>query len=306
MRRYQGFLREMRLNLPAYLLALPGVLLIFVLSYLPMVGVYVAFIKVDYRGLFSGEFVGLANFNFLFESGKFWYLLRNTLVLSSLSLVLSTFSALALAILINEMVFKKLKRVIQSILIFPHFISMVVVGVMATSIFSTKYGVLNNLFRSLGLPEYNFYMNSALWIFLYLFIMLWKSSGYSSIIYLAAITSVPQELYEAAQIDGAGRIKQIMYITLPTIKPTVVVLFLLGLGSLLSTDALAIYTLIGDSPTLLQFLDTIDTYVFRNLRTNPNLGASSSIALLKSVVGCFMIIGANWLAKKTYPEGALF
>jgi len=306
-RKQNSFVKEMKTNWVLYLMALPGIAFFFVFNYLPMGGIIMAFKEFNFRdGIFGSPWVGFSNFRFFFRSAAFPSVIYNTLLLSSLGIIIGIIVPLYLALALNEVHHKMVRRVSQSVMIFPNFISAVAVSVIVYNIFSYKFGVANQIRGWLGLDPRDWYTNSLEWVVYYLIIRTWKGAGYSSIVYLAAITGISPELYESAEIDGANRIQQIRYITLPGIKSTIVILFVLAVGRIFTTDAGFIWLLIGDRPSLLEYMDTIDTYVFRMVRGTPNVGRTTAIGLLQSISCLIMVLVVNWITRKVYPEGAIF
>jgi len=301
------FLAEMKTNWVLYLMAVPGIAFFFIFRYIPMAGILMAFKNFNYRdGLWKSPWVWFKNFEFFFRSAAFPSVVYNTIILSSLGILLGTCVSVGLALALNEIKHNLVKRVSQSVMIFPNFISAVAVSVIVYNIFSYKYGIANQIREWLGMQPRDWYTNSLEWVFYYLGVGIWKSAGYSSIVYLAAISGISPELYESAEIDGAGRAQQLWYITLPCIKPVIIMLFILSVGSILTSDAGSIWLLIGDRANLFEHMDTIDTFVFRMVRTNPNVGRTTAVGLIQSVCCFFIVVGVNRLTKKIYPEGAIF
>lgn len=307
LKKRHPFVAEMKENWLLYLMALPGVAFFFVFSYLPMGGIIMAFKDFNYQqGIWGSPFVGLDNFRFFFLSASFPTVIYNTMMLSGLGILIGMLFQVGLALALNEIGKKLIRRTSQSIMIFPNFISAVAVSVIAYNIFSYQYGVANHIREFFGLQARDWYTNSAEWVFYYLTIVTWKTAGYGSIVYLAAITGISPELYESAQIDGANRIQQIRYITIPGIKSMIIILFILAIGRIFTTDAGGIWLLIGDRAQLFKYMDTIDTYVFRRVRNNPNIGRTTAIGLMQSVSCFFMVVTVNFITRKLYPEGAIF
>ncbi|NLC67231.1 MAG: sugar ABC transporter permease [Clostridiaceae bacterium] len=306
-RRQNSFIKEMGTNWTLYLMALPGIAFFFVFNYLPMGGIIMAFKDFNYRdGIWGSPFVGFSNFRLFFRSAAFPVVIYNTLFLNALGIIIGIIIPLYLALALNEVRHRLIRRVSQSVMIFPNFISAVAVSVIVYNIFSYKFGVANQIRELLGLAPRDWYTNSLEWVMYYLIVRTWKGAGYSSIIYLAAITGVSPELYESAEIDGANRVQQIWYITLPSIKSIIIILFILSVGRIFTTDAGFIWLLIGDRTNLLQYMDTIDTYVFRMVRGSPHVGRTTAIGLLQSVSCLITVLMANLVTRKIYPEGAIF
>ena len=285
----------------------PSVIYLFVLSYLPMVGIYYAFTAYNYSGgLFGSPFVGFGNFRFLFSSGAAWKLTINTLYYNAIFIFLGTALRIAIAIMLSEIIGNLFRRVTQTIIILPHFISMVLVGVFAYNIMNYETGLVNNILTSLGAEKYDFYSTPWVWRLIIPVVNFWKSTGYGSIIYLAAILGISEELYEAAIIDGVTFMQKIRYITLPSLKPTFTILLLMSLGGIIRGQFDLFYQLIGNNGLLFSTTDIIDTYVYRAVRVNPNIGMGAAAGLYQSFVGALMVLGSNYLIRKIEPDHALF
>lgn len=232
--RFKNFGHELKKNRALFLMALPAVLLVLVLSYLPMSGLILAFKNYRFdRGVFGSDWNGLENFRYLFSSGTGWLITKNTILYNLLNLITSQGLAIILAIIISEMQGKYYKKITQSVIFFPYFISWVIVGAFVYNIFNYETGLLNGWLTSLGMEKINVYSMPWVWPIIICCFNAWKWCGYNSIIYIAAITGIDGECYEAAQIDGANIFQRIWYITLPCIKPTVITMLLLQVGRIL-------------------------------------------------------------------------
>ncbi|MFV0402019.1 MAG: ABC transporter permease [Oscillospiraceae bacterium] len=302
-----GFLYELKKNKTLFAMAAPMVILAIMLLYLPMSGLILAF--KNYRfdlGVFGSPWNGLENFRFLFASGDGWRITRNTILYNLVNLITSQFLAIIAAIVISEMVGKMYKRVTQSIIFLPYFISWVIVGTFVFNIFNYETGVLNNLRGSFGLDPINVYSMPGAWPWIICAFNAWKWCGYNSIIYIASITNVDAECFEAADIDGANIFQKIWYITLPSIRPTVITMLLLQVGRILRGDFEMFYQIVGNNGQLFGATDVIDTYVFRSLLNNSNMGMTAAATLYQSVL-CFAIIMiVNHIVKKVDADYALF
>lgn len=303
-----GFLNEFSKNRGLFLMVAPAILLVFVISYVPMTGLILAF--KNYRfdlGIFKSAWNGFDNFRFLFLSGDGWRITRNTIVLNLLNLFTSQALAVIIAIAISEMRGKGLyKRFCQSVIFFPYFISWVIVGTFVFNIFNYETGALNNILKSFGQEPVNIYSKPMAWPFIICMFNAWKWCGYNSIIYIAAITTIDQECYEAADIDGANIFKKICYITLPSIRPTIIIMLLLQVGRLLRGDFEMFYQIVGNNGQLFGVTDVIDTYVFRALLNSSNIGMTAAASLFQSVLCFIIIITVNQIVKKVEADYALF
>ncbi len=298
--------KELRKNKWAYIFLLPAVVYTFIFGYATMPYLIIAFQKFDYRKWLASDWVGLANFEFFFKSNRAWEVTRNTILLNVLFMVFGIIIALALALLLNEITARRFVKVVQSTMLFPHFLSWVIVSYILYALLSSDKGLVNEVLKSLGLSPVSWYGNLDYWRTILVVSRVWKGAGYSSIIYLAAITGIDSSLYEAATIDGAGRWHCVRKITLPLIAPTICILALLDIGKIFYGDFGMIYALVKDSGQLLPKVDVIDTYVFRMLRVTGDPSMSMAISLYQSVVGFVLVFTSNAAARKFFPDGALF
>lgn len=305
-RRGVNPLRELWQNKFLYLLVLPAVVYTFIFCYLTLPYIAIAFEKFNYKtGIFS-EFVGLKNFQYFFASSWAWTITRNTLIINILFLVVGTICAVALAIALNEMKSGKFLKVSQSFMLFPYFVSWVIVSYMLQGLLSTDNGLINNILASLGHEKIPFYSTPDYWYPILLILNIWKVTGYNAIIYLAAITGIDEGLYEAAYIDGASRLKRIRYITLPLLMPTICILTLMSIGRLFYGDFGMMYAIIRDNSSLMPIAEVIDTYVYRTFKNTGNPSLSMAVGLYQSVVGFILVFTSNWIVRKRFPDGALF
>ncbi len=299
--------RTLAQNRTLILMCLPAILFFFVFSYMPMPGAYIAFTNFQYdKGIFASPFVGLKNFEFLFRSGQLGLLLKNTVLYNLAFIILGNVLQLAFAILLNEVHVKVYKKTAQSIMFLPYFISDVLVSLLVYNLINYDYGFISNLVRSLGGDMPKVYQNAGAWPFIIVLVHLWKSTGYGTVVYFAAITGMDSSMMEAAQIDGASTWQRIRYITLPTLKPTVIILFLFAIGGILKGNFGLFYNLVGNNSMLFKTTDIIETYVYRSMMNSFNFSQSSAVGLFQSVVGFFIVLGANAFVKHLDPDYALF
>lgn len=299
-------LKELWRNKFLYLLALPAVIYTFVYSYLSLPYMAIAFEKFNYKtGIFS-PFVGLKNFEYFFQSSWAWTITRNTLVINILFLIVGTVCAVLLAIVLNEVRAGKFLKVSQSTMLFPYFISWVIVSYMLQGILGTDNGLLNNILVSLGGQKVNFYSTPQYWYPILLILNIWKTTGYNAIVYLAAITGIDEGLYEAAYIDGASRLKRIRYITLPLLMPTICILTLMSIGRIFYGDFGMMYAIIRDNSSLMPIAEVIDTYVYRTFKNTGDPSLSMAVGLYQSIVGFILVFTSNWIVRRHFPDGALF
>ncbi len=250
--------------------------------------------------------MGLKNFEFFFTSSDAFNVTRNTIVLNVLFIGTSLILQIGFAILLNEVRSRWFKKVSQSFMFFPYFISWIVVSVFSYNFFHSEYGSLNRMLKGLGMQPVSWLILPQYWTWILTLLYDWKWTGFGLIIYLAAIVGINEELFEAAEIDGAKRTTQIARITLPLIMPTAVVLTLLAVGRIMNSDFGMIYGIIGDNPALYPTTNVIDTYVYRALRQMGDIGMSSAVGLYQAVVGFILVMGSNLIARRFSEDGALF
>jgi putative aldouronate transport system permease protein len=290
------------------LMCVPMIVFFFVFSYLPLPGLYIAFIRYNYGvGIFRSPFIGLDNFRFLVLSGDLARLTANTIAYNIAFIIIGNIIQIVVAVLLNELASQRFKKATQTIMFLPHFISYVLVGLLAYDILSFDYGVLNTFLRAIGHEPLKTYSNASIWPSIIVITHIWKSTGYGSIVYFAAIMSLDVEVVEASQIDGATALQRIRHIVLPWLKPTFVILLLFSLGGVLRGNFGLFYNLVGANNTVLfRATDIIETYVFRALVSNFNFSMGSAVSLYQSVFGFFLVMGANWLVRRIEPDYALF
>jgi len=294
---------------PYYLMVIPGLLYLFVNNYLPMFGIVIAFKKLDFsKGIFGSDWAGLNNFKFLFRTKDAWTITRNTICYNIAFFLMGTIAAILLAILISELRSKRLSKLYQTIVLLPFLMSWVVVSYLVFAFLSADTGFVNNtLLRILGIDKMiNWYATKEYWPFILVFVYVWKSVGYSMIIYLSSIVGISQDYYEAARIDGASKLKQIRYITLPLIKPTFITLFILSVGQVFRSDFGLFYQVTKNSGPLYEYTRTIDVYVYQALMKNSDYSMSSAASVYQSIIGFVLIVLANQFIKKYQASSALF
>ena len=288
-------------------MCLPAIIFFFIFSYMPMPGMYIAFVKYNYtQGIFGSPFVGLKNFTFLFTSGQLGLLLKNTVLYNLAFIIIGNVLQLFIAILLNEVQSKVFKKTTQSLMFLPYFISDVLVSLLVYNLLNYDYGFISNLVRNLGGEMPKVYQIKEAWPYIIVLVNIWKGTGYGTVVYFAAITGMDTSMLEAAQIDGANGFQKIRYIILPTLRPTVVILFLFAIGGILKGNFGLFYNLVGNNTVLQSTTDIIETYVYRAMMNNFNFAQSSAVGLFQSVVGFFIVLGANAFAKKLDPDYALF
>ncbi len=299
-RRVNWFKRDWRLYA---MLAIPLIWYL-LFCYKPMIGVMIAFQKYSLvRGMWGSKFVGLKNFEFVMGLRDFPLALKNTLYLNLLGLILGFPVPIVLAIMLNEIRSKGVKRVSQTLLYLPHFLSWIIIGGMVLKIFAPTTGVVNATLLKWGLIDKNipFLTDGPTWQMTYTLVGVWQNMGWGTILYLSAITGINMELFEAAKIDGANKMQQIWHVTLPGIRSTIVVLLILNIGQMMNISFVRPYIL---GNTLVQdYCDVLSTFVYRTGITNAKFDRATAIGLFQSVVGLILISGANFITKKMGEDG---
>lgn len=286
---------------------IPAFVFFIVFSYIPMAGAYFAFTKYEFRlGYFRSPFIGLGNFAYLFKSGILSQLTIKTLLYNLAFILFGNVAQILCALFLNDLGSKRFVRVSQTIIFLPYFISMVLVGVFAYNLLNIDNGFINSVLSYFDMKKFNFYMTPGAWPFIIVAFHVWKGLGYGTVIYLSALTGLDPELYEAARIDGANKWQQIAYITIPLLKPTAVLLMLFSLGSIMKGNFELFYQLVGKNGALYEATDIIDTYVYRALMVNYDIGMSSAAGLYQSVFGFLLVVTVNGLVKKYEASYALF
>ena len=303
---FRGGLEELWKNRMLYLMTLPAIVWVFIFCYIPMYGILIAFKDYSFKlGIWGSEWVGLKNFQFLFNYKGVGRIFFNTIFLNILFIITGTVFSVGLALVFVEIKNKIYNKVVQTIAIFPHFVSWTVAAMFLSGIIGGS-GTLTRWITEQGMSDPNFYGNAAWWPFILCLLKIWQGAGYGTIVYVAAITGFDQGMYEAARIDGATRLQMITRITLPLLKPTIIMLTIMSVGKIFSGDFGMIYALVGDNSQLYATTDVIDTFVYRALRQLNNMGMSTATSLFQSVVGLVLVFATNALAKKVEPDSAIF
>lgn len=289
------------------LMLLPAVVYTLIFAYYPMTGVVLAFKKYRYAdGIWGSPWNGLENFKFFFLSGQAGIVIRNTVLYNAMFIIVGTVTQIAVAVLLTEVRNKWFRKISQSLMFLPYFISWVIVGVMAFNILNTDYGFINGMLETIGLEKISFYSRPELWPVILLCFNIWKGVGYGSILYLAAIMGIDTSIYEAASIDGANVFQRIFHITIPSIMPTVVILFLMSIGGIFRGNFDMFYNLVGSNGLLYNYTDVIDTLAFRALISSNDFGMSSAIGLFQSVLCFITVMVANKLVSLYEKDYTLF
>ncbi len=285
-----------------YLIMVPGILYFIIFKYLPMWGIVIAFQDYSvFSGIWHSDWVGLKHFESMFQNKDFYKIFKNTVLISLYKLLWGFPGPIVLALLLNEVRHVKYKRVIQTLAYLPHFLSWIIVAGILVNILSPTTGVVNEILVFLGM-EPVFFMASPQWFRTIIVASdIWKDVGWGAIIYLAALAGIDPQLYEAATVDGASRWKQMRYITLPSLLPTIIILFVLRLGHVLDVGFEQIYVMYN--PLVYEVGDVIETYVYRVGLTQSQFSFSTAVGLFKSLIGLVLVIVSNKAAKRMGHEG---
>lgn len=302
-----SFLQEMKKNYLLYLMTLPGILVIFIFSYLPMGGIVIAFQNFNpIKGITGSEFVGLSNFRFFIESSDTIKVVLNTLFLNTLFILCGTLASVAIAVMFSELSGKWFKRINQTLITLPNFLSWTVIAMFSVTLLSTEAGMINRFLGWFGMEPLSFYSEPGYWPIILVLLKIWQGAGFGSIVYLATITGINPDVYESASIDGASRWDKIRFITLPLLKPTIILMILLAMGSIFYGDFGMIYALVGRNVALYPTTDVIDTYVYRALMDLGDMSMAAAVGFFQSLVGFILVVTVNQIARKFSPESALF
>ncbi len=291
-------------NRSLYLMILPALLFYLIFCYLPMYGITIAFKEMSItKGIIGSPWIGMKYFEEVFRDHNFWVPLRNTVIISLYKLAIAFPFPIVLALLMNEMLNARFKKLIQTVLYLPRFISWVIVSGLLMNLLSVNGGVVNAVIEALRIEPVNFFATKSLARGLVVVTAIWKEAGWGSIIYMAALASINPELYEAATMDGAGRWRQMWNVTLPSIRPMIVIMLILSIGNIMNANFEQIFVLYH--PLVYEKIDIIDTFVYRMGIVNGRLSYSTAVGLFKSVVSMVLVLGADRLSKKLGENGLL-
>ncbi len=293
--------------LPVYALMLPGLIYLFINNYMPLPGLVVAFKQYNARkGIYKSPWAGFSNFAYIFQTNDAWLITKNTILYNVAFIVINTVLAITVAILLSEM-WGKIKNFYQSAILLPHLISSVIIGYLVFAFFSVENGFVNNfILGKLGVDPVSWYSEPKYWPWIIVFVSAWKAVGYNCIIYLSTLLGFDRSFYESAMIDGATKWQQIKYITLPLLKPIVIMLTLMAVGRIFYSDFGLFYQVPMNQGALYSTTQTIDTYVYRGLLQLGNISMSAAAGVYQSVIGFVLILGANLLVRKIDSDSALW
>ena len=306
-RMEHGFAEEFKRNWLLFVFLIPCFVFFLINNYLPMVGIYFAFTQFNFKdSLFASPFVGFKNFEFLMRS-EIVHLTVNTVLYNVVFIVVGNVLQIFFAILVSQVGSKTLKKTSQTMIFMPYFVSYVILRVLVFNMFEFDVGLVNNFLTSMGRAKVDFYNTPSYWPWIITLFYLWKNIGYGMVVYLATITGISTDYYEAAQMDGANIFQQIRYITVPLLKPTFIILLLYALGGIMKGQFELFYQLVGNNGTLFATTDIFDTYVYRITTTQPlSMGMGTAAGLFQSLFGFVLILGTNFFIKRKNPEYALF
>ena len=294
--------------LPLLLIALPGIIYLIINNYIPMLGIFLAFKDYSFvKGVFKSDWCGFENFRFLFQTKDAWIMTRNTLLYNIGFIAIGTVLSILVAILMCELGERVRVKFFQSALLLPNLLSWVVISYIAYAFLNADSGFINNtILKLFGKTAVAWYSEAKSWPFILTFVYIWKNIGYMSIVYMASISGIDKGIYEAAEIDGANKLKQIFVVTIPMLKPTIITLTLMSVGRIFYSDFGLFYQVPQNSGALFNTTQTIDTYVYRGLMTLNNIGMSSAAGFYQSIVGFILVLFVNGIVRKLDDSNALF
>ncbi len=311
-RNNTGLLFQLKKNWPLFVMLLPGVIVLIINNYIPMFGVIIAFKNYRYSGSFlnsiiKSDFVGFRNFEFFIKTPYAWQMTRNTLLYNIAFIILGLIVPVTFAIILSELRNKRTSKFYQSVVFLPYFLSWIVISYLVFSIFSVENGFINkSILVPLGIAPVEWYSSPKYWPPILIFFQLWKYTGYNIVVYLAAITGIDTEFYEAAEIDGATKFQQIRHITLPMLKTLMIILTLLAVGRIFNADFGLFYNVPRNIGSLYPATQVIDTYVYNALMNTNNIGMASAAGTYQAVIGCITVFTANMIVRRVDKESALF
>ncbi|MCL6456383.1 MAG: ABC transporter permease subunit [Gorillibacterium sp.] len=307
-----GFFKDINRSKVLLFMVLPGTLWFLIFSYFPMFGTVIAFKQYRFNkngfwaSIVESKWVGLDNFKFLFSTNDAYLITRNTILYNIVFILGGLVLSVLMAIVLSEIINKKLAKLYQTGMFLPFFLSWVIVGYFTFTFLSRDKGMLNRIIELFGIDPISWYSEPKYWPIIIVVVSFWKGVGYNSVVYLAAITGFDKSLYEAAMIDGASKRQQIMNITVPLLKPLITILTLLAIGKIFYADFGLFYQVPRNSGTLYSVTNVIDTYVYRGLKTTGEIGMSTAAGLYQSIVGFILVIASNAIVRKYDKDNALF
>lgn len=295
-------------DLTLYLMALPTVVFLLLFCYAPMAGLVMAFQDLNItKGVFGSPFVGLKNFEFLFSTTDAFIITRNTVCYNLIFIVMNMLLAIVMALMLSELSNRRTAKIYQTLFMLPYFLSWAVVAIIGTAFLDRDYGLINHLLRSMGQAgKTDWYRQRELWPFLIVGINAWKNVGYSTVLYLAVISGIPSDYYEAAVLDGANKLQQALHITIPHLRLVMSISLIMAMGNIFRGDFGLFYLVTKNTGRIYAVTDVIDTYIYRGLTLLSNVGMSTAAGLYQSVVGLVMVLLTNWIVTKLDADSAMF
>lgn len=305
---WTSFKKEVKSSYVLYLMALPSIILLIAFNYIPMFGQLLAFKAFDVqKGIFGSPWNGINNFKYLFTTTDAWIITRNTVLYNVAFIAVNLVLAISLAIALNELRSKRAAKVFQTIFIMPHFLSIAIIAIIVFAFLGQTNGFVNVVRKFFGAKrDINWYYNVSFWPGFLVFLNAWKGVGYSAVVYLASITGISMEFYEAAMLDGASKLQQVRYITLPHLRSIATILLIMSIGSIFNGDFGMFYVVTQNTGQLYPVTQVIDTYVYNALMSMNDIGRSSAATFYQSFVGLVMVMLSNGIVRKIDPENSLF
>ena len=295
-------------DIPLYIMMAPTVILLIMFNYLPMGGLVMAFKKFNAtKGIFGSEWVGFKNFEFLFASSDAWVITRNTVVYNVIFILVNMLLSVGIALMLSELRSRMAAKSLQTVFMMPYFLSWACVAIIVTAFLDRKNGLINQVMIMLGgKGMVDWYKQVSFWPPFLVFVNAWKGVGYSAVLYIAVISGIPNDYYEAAVLDGASRLQQARYITIPHLRFIVAISLIMAMGGIFRGDFGLFYTVTKDSGVLYPVTDVIDTYIYRGLMKLGNVGMTTAAGFYQSVVGFIAILIANKVVSKIDPDSSMF
>lgn len=292
---------------PFYVMIAPGFLYLLINNYGPISGLFIAFKQIDYsKGILKSPWVGFKNFTYLFKTNAAFQITRNTILYNLAFIIIGTITGVAVGIMLSELRHKAETKFFQTVILLPYLLSWVICAYIGYAFLSKETGLINGVLSNLGLNKVNWYNDPGKWPYILIFVNIWKGIGYSSIIYMSSIIGIDRSLYEAAMVDGATKWQQIRFITLPLLKSTMIMLIVMSVGRMFYSDFGLFYQIPMNSGTLYSTTQTIDTYVYRALMQQNDVGMASAAGFYQSIVGFILVLTANTIVRKVSPDDAMF
>lgn len=305
--RIKALFKQIRLNYEYILMILPGFIQIILFCYIPLAGLTIAFKSIDYsKGIFKSPWVGFKNFEFLFNNPDVFVVVRNTLLYNIAFIILGLILPVTFAILLSQIKNRFLPKMYQTVMFLPYFLSWVVVGYVVLAFLDFDLGMINSsILEPMGIEKIKWYQSPKYWPFILIFVNTWKITGYNCVMYLAAISGIDDTLYEAAAIDGAGKFRQTISITIPSLRPMMTILTILAVGKIFNADFGLFYNVPMESGMLLPVTNVVDTFVYNALKVTGDIGMSSAAGFLQSLLGFTLVMITNHIVKKIDSSNAL-